>query len=178
MDVLERAQARVRFPALNVVLFAATVVTTLWSGFTMVGAPGGVGAGMSPAEVARGLAAAAWAGLPFAGSLVAILLTHEMGHYVLARRHRVATTLPFFIPFLPWSLGGIRDARGGDPPALPHAHARGPPWRSGQPAPSPASPSPFPCSSGGSPIHQWCMRPPSAGAGSSRRWGSCSNGSG
>lgn len=34
----------------------------------------------------------------FALSLVGILGAHEMGHYVLARLHRVDTTLPFFIP--------------------------------------------------------------------------------
>ncbi|HVO20330.1 MAG TPA: site-2 protease family protein [Anaeromyxobacter sp.] len=108
MDVLEREVARARFPATNVLLFAATVVTTLWSGSNLATAPGAPGAaGTGPLEVARAVAAAAWAGLPFAGSLVAILLSHEMGHYLLARRHRVDTTLPFFIPFLPWSMGGI-----------------------------------------------------------------------
>lgn len=35
----------------------------------------------------------------FAVALVSILGAHEMGHYVLARIHRVDTTLPFFIPF-------------------------------------------------------------------------------
>jgi membrane-associated protease RseP (regulator of RpoE activity) len=36
--------------------------------------------------------------LAFSLSLLAILGSHEMGHYVLARRHRVDTTLPYFIP--------------------------------------------------------------------------------
>lgn len=34
----------------------------------------------------------------FALALVSILGAHEMGHYVLARIHRVDTSLPFFIP--------------------------------------------------------------------------------
>lgn len=38
------------------------------------------------------------AGLAFAGSLVAILLSHEMGHFLLARRHGVDATWPYFIP--------------------------------------------------------------------------------
>jgi membrane-associated protease RseP (regulator of RpoE activity) len=45
-------------------------------------------------------------GLPFAAALVAILFSHEMGHYVLARRHRVDTTLPYFIP-VPFGAGTL-----------------------------------------------------------------------
>jgi hypothetical protein len=37
-------------------------------------------------------------GLPFSISLMAILLAHEMGHYVLCLRYGVYATLPFFIP--------------------------------------------------------------------------------
>lgn len=106
-EVLVHVPPRPRFPAANVALFAATVVTTLWSGFSLsevqVPPPWGVPA----AEVARRLGASALAGAPFAGALVAILFAHEMGHYLLARRHRVDATLPYFIPFVPWSFGGI-----------------------------------------------------------------------
>jgi membrane-associated protease RseP (regulator of RpoE activity) len=38
-------------------------------------------------------------GAPFAVPFLGILLAHEMGHYVLARRHRVPVSLPYFIPF-------------------------------------------------------------------------------
>ena len=37
-------------------------------------------------------------GIPFAGTLMAILLAHEMGHYVYCLRYGVNATLPFFIP--------------------------------------------------------------------------------
>ena len=37
-------------------------------------------------------------GLPFAGTLMLILLAHEMGHYLYCERYRVWATLPFFIP--------------------------------------------------------------------------------
>ena len=37
-------------------------------------------------------------GLGFALALVLIMLTHEMGHFFLARRHGVDATWPFFIP--------------------------------------------------------------------------------
>jgi len=38
-------------------------------------------------------------GAPFAIPLMVILLTHEMGHYITSRIHRVESTLPYFIPF-------------------------------------------------------------------------------
>ena len=39
-----------------------------------------------------------WHGLYFSLPLLAILLSHEFGHYVACRRTRVDATLPFFIP--------------------------------------------------------------------------------
>jgi len=39
-----------------------------------------------------------WMGLPFALSLLGILLAHELGHYLLCLRYGVDATLPFFIP--------------------------------------------------------------------------------
>jgi hypothetical protein len=38
-------------------------------------------------------------GAPFAFTLLAILGTHEFGHYFVARYHRADVTLPYFIPF-------------------------------------------------------------------------------
>lgn len=37
-------------------------------------------------------------GLGFSLALLFIMLTHEMGHFVLARKHKVDATWPFFIP--------------------------------------------------------------------------------
>lgn len=95
-DVLVRPRPRGRFPAANVALFLATLATTLWAGFGLsplaAGAP-------TFANVLRG-------GLPFAASLVAILFTHEMGHYLLARRYGVRATLPYFIP-VPFGAGTL-----------------------------------------------------------------------
>jgi len=42
-------------------------------------------------------------GLPYAIALLSILGTHEMGHYLTARYHGLRTTLPYFIPVLPFS---------------------------------------------------------------------------
>jgi membrane-associated protease RseP (regulator of RpoE activity) len=38
-------------------------------------------------------------GLPFALTLLAILLTHELGHYFACRHHRIHSSYPYFIPF-------------------------------------------------------------------------------
>lgn len=38
-------------------------------------------------------------GLPFALSLLGILLAHELGHFFACRHHHIRATYPFFIPF-------------------------------------------------------------------------------
>jgi membrane-associated protease RseP (regulator of RpoE activity) len=51
------------------------------------------------------------AGLPFSLPLLAILLAHESGHYVIARSYRVNASPPFFIPFPPqWNILGTLGA--------------------------------------------------------------------
>ena len=45
-------------------------------------------------------------GLPYALALMAILGTHEFGHYLAARYYRIRATLPYFIPF-PFFLGTL-----------------------------------------------------------------------
>jgi membrane-associated protease RseP (regulator of RpoE activity) len=83
------ALVRERFPVLNLLLFMVTLVTT-----TVAGA--------WAADVAPGDLLTQWTrGLPFSVTLMSILLAHEMGHYVLARRHGVRVTLPFFLPGIP-----------------------------------------------------------------------------
>ena len=39
------------------------------------------------------------AGLPFAATLLGILLAHELGHFFACRHHRLYASYPFFIPF-------------------------------------------------------------------------------
>jgi membrane-associated protease RseP (regulator of RpoE activity) len=48
-------------------------------------------------------------GLKLAGALMAILLSHEMGHYLACRYYGVDATLPYFIPF-PLGLAGTLGA--------------------------------------------------------------------
>jgi len=56
-------------------------------------------------EAARLFAEAAKNGLLYMGSIMSILLCHEMGHYIMARRNRVQASLPYFIP-MPFLLFG------------------------------------------------------------------------
>ena len=54
---------------------------------------------LTTAEVALGSA-------KFAATLMTILLAHEMGHYIVARRHGFSLSLPYFIPF-PFAFGTL-----------------------------------------------------------------------
>jgi membrane-associated protease RseP (regulator of RpoE activity) len=71
---------------LHLFLFGATVLTTLIAGALQQG----VNPVAHPWELALGI--------PFSFTLMAILLTHEMGHYLTSRYHGVEATLPYFIP--------------------------------------------------------------------------------
>lgn len=44
-------------------------------------------------------------GVPYAASILAILLAHEFGHYLAARYHKTPVSLPYFIPFPLSSIG-------------------------------------------------------------------------
>jgi membrane-associated protease RseP (regulator of RpoE activity) len=79
----EPAEARPRWRT-NAILFVATVVSVLVTGMV------GDGQGLSRASLLHGAA--------FAGSLLAILVAHESGHYIAARIHKVDASLPYFIP--------------------------------------------------------------------------------
>jgi hypothetical protein len=45
-------------------------------------------------------------GVTFSASLLAILFSHEMGHYLACRYYKVSATLPYFIPAPPLFLAG------------------------------------------------------------------------
>jgi len=78
----------------NLALLAATVATTTWAGAGFAGYLG------------EGVAGRVLAGLPYAASILGILLAHEMGHWLQARAWRVDSTLPYFIP-VPASFGTL-----------------------------------------------------------------------
>lgn len=81
---------------LHAALFVTTLCTTTWAGAIMAGLLG-PGSGSGVAAVARSLVT----GLSFSVPLMAILLTHELGHYLTARAYQVDASPPFFIPVPP-----------------------------------------------------------------------------
>jgi membrane-associated protease RseP (regulator of RpoE activity) len=85
----------------NLILFVATVASVFVTGATTLG-------GDDSADASLGFLAALAhaftkrdslvAGAQFAGTLLTILVAHELGHYIAARIHKVEASLPFFIP--------------------------------------------------------------------------------
>jgi membrane-associated protease RseP (regulator of RpoE activity) len=71
----------------NVFLFALTLLTTTMAGAYMSGVDHPL---LRPSGLLQGLS--------FSVPLMAILLCHELGHYITARRNKVSVSLPYFIP--------------------------------------------------------------------------------
>jgi membrane-associated protease RseP (regulator of RpoE activity) len=79
-------------PFLATALLFATLVTTMLAGFVILNRPSPA----LPKDVTQLLT-----GLPYALSLLAILGTHEMGHFLATCRYKIRATLPYFIPVPP-----------------------------------------------------------------------------
>jgi membrane-associated protease RseP (regulator of RpoE activity) len=82
-------------------LFLLTVFTTLWAGAFQVYS----GPVRGPLNFLLENPETLWRGIPFAGALLFILTTHELGHYLLSKIHRVPASLPLFIPGPPHFIG-------------------------------------------------------------------------
>ena len=78
---------------INYVMFGLTVLSVWYTG-----AEYNNSSAVLPATAAGWLSYLA-GGLPFVVTMLGILLAHELGHYFAARYHKVAVTLPYFIPF-------------------------------------------------------------------------------
>jgi membrane-associated protease RseP (regulator of RpoE activity) len=75
-----------KIPFLHLFLFILTLLSTLTVGAMQTG----VDIFKEPGKIYRGL--------PFAVTLMTILLSHELSHYFASKKHRVKATLPYFIP--------------------------------------------------------------------------------
>lgn len=97
------ARRRARGPALNILLFVVTCCTTLLAGTQSQGSP--------TFDVFRESSTPlAWllSGVPFAATLLGILVVHEFGHYLTARANGASVSLPYFIPAPPFfSMGTL-----------------------------------------------------------------------
>jgi membrane-associated protease RseP (regulator of RpoE activity) len=93
-------------PVVNLVLFIFTLLSVILSG--AIAAYEGP-APANPTDLLTAILGSLWKGVPFAISLLAILLAHEFGHYLAGRFHHTHVTLPYFIPF-PFSPFGTMGA--------------------------------------------------------------------
>ncbi len=95
-----RAAPEARSPWVNIALFIVTFLSVLIVGTEMaISEIAGMGA--SAREVQALVAnfwGELWRGLPYAIAILLILGAHELGHYFAGRRHKLAVTLPYFIP--------------------------------------------------------------------------------
>jgi membrane-associated protease RseP (regulator of RpoE activity) len=89
-------------PWINLALFLATLLSMLLAGAAYSFEPT---PGMNEFDLYAALFGDLGSGMPFAVSLLSILLAHEVGHYLAARFHKTPVTLPYFLP-LPL-LGGF-----------------------------------------------------------------------
>ncbi|MDA0243229.1 MAG: site-2 protease family protein [Chloroflexi bacterium] len=88
----------------NLVLFLLTILSTLFTGAVNEPAFGEVFTQAIETGTGWGAVVAnLWRGLPFCLSIMLILGAHEMGHFFAARYHKVAASLPYFLP-LPYPL--------------------------------------------------------------------------
>ena len=93
-------------PWINVILFIITGISVIFAG-TIFYYQGPLTTDLN--QLLPHLLPTLYRGIAFAASLLAILLAHEFGHYLAARYHGSAVTLPYFIPF-PFSPFGTMGA--------------------------------------------------------------------
>ncbi|HDP96410.1 MAG TPA: site-2 protease family protein [Euryarchaeota archaeon] len=83
----------------NIVLLVITIMTTIFAGIILwVGYQGESIGKLSDIDSETILMGA----VTFAVPLLGVLGIHEMGHYLMARRHGIPASLPFFIPAPPF----------------------------------------------------------------------------
>jgi membrane-associated protease RseP (regulator of RpoE activity) len=85
-------------------LFCLTIFTTLWAG-AYQDHPNRFHPFRGAWELLTERPGELINGIPFAGTLLLILVTHELAHYVYSKRHGVPASLPLFIPGLPLLVG-------------------------------------------------------------------------
>ncbi|MCX6650572.1 MAG: site-2 protease family protein [Methanomassiliicoccales archaeon] len=94
ISVVKRPEMRTRGLWLNGILLIITLITTIIAGAVLWASYAGNN------DLMR-LENYLWGGLFFALPLMAILGTHELSHYLAAKRCGLAASLPFFIPSIP-----------------------------------------------------------------------------
>ncbi len=87
----------------NILLFVLTLLSVLYTGTTIAIAELSLDQPALAQELGSSLGslfANLWRGWPYALSILLILVPHEMGHFLMMRRHHVAASWPYFLPGL------------------------------------------------------------------------------
>ncbi|HEX9840262.1 MAG TPA: site-2 protease family protein [Anaerolineales bacterium] len=83
---------------INVILFILTILSVMLMGALMDGeVPANAIPGNGSVSISL-LLRYLFTGWPFALSMLGILFSHEMGHYIACRYYKVPATLPYFLP--------------------------------------------------------------------------------
>jgi membrane-associated protease RseP (regulator of RpoE activity) len=85
-----------RIPALNLILFAATLFSVYFVPVFYKKLAITATLGQAYHQTLQALAAGA--GLQFTAAMISILFVHEMGHFIAGRRRQIITSWPYFIP--------------------------------------------------------------------------------
>lgn len=93
-----RVTPRPRSATINIILFAITVFSVLVLGAQMAISEVAYSNPFRAQQLMENFFLEIWRGLPYAISILLILGSHELGHYFAARHHKIAVTLPYFIP--------------------------------------------------------------------------------
>lgn len=98
--IAKKPRTKERPSWLNAVLLIATIITTMLTGsllhlgYTDLQSLPDVLSVLAPENLMFGT-------LYFSFPLLSILFVHEMGHYIISKKHGIHTSLPFFIPVPP-----------------------------------------------------------------------------
>lgn len=86
---------------LNLVLFILTIFSVLFTGTQLALANLSMTDPLLANSIGTDILAVlqeVWRGAPYALAIMAILIAHELGHYLMMRRHKIQGSLPYFIP--------------------------------------------------------------------------------
>jgi Zn-dependent protease len=115
--ILRKPKAKYKSVRVNIIMLFITIISTTISGSLLWTSYDAAIAGIPASEI-DGLSIFSpvnllFGGLFFSLPLLLILGTHEIGHYIMAKKHGVAASLPFFIPMLPplGTLGAVISMR-------------------------------------------------------------------
>jgi Zn-dependent protease len=115
--IMKKPKAKYKSIRVNIIMLIITMISTTISGSLLWTSYDAARMGIAVSEIDGWSVFSPgnlfWGAVFFSLPLLLILGTHETGHYVMAKKHGVAASLPFFIPMLPplGTLGAVISMR-------------------------------------------------------------------